>query len=110
MKRKSLIPLLLFWCFTMNAQNIFRTACRGNMGRLDSLLTTTNINTQDNRGRSLLHWAVACKKKEVFEHLLQKGITTNLQDNEGVTPLYMAVRFQQMEFFDRLTAMQTNTR
>ncbi|GMN11215.1 hypothetical protein MTsPCn9_20800 [Croceitalea sp. MTPC9] len=101
--------LLLLCCLTSNAQNIYRTACQGNISRLDSLLQTTEINTQDNRGRSLLHWAVACNQKEVFDHLVQKGITPNLEDNEGTTPLYMAVRFQRMEFFNHLIILETDT-
>lgn len=100
--------LFTLTCLPINAQNIYRTACQGNMARLDSLLATTNINTQDNRGRSLLHWAVGCNKEEVFEHLIAKGIATDLEDNEGATPLYMTVRFQNMELFNRLLAVQTD--
>ena len=103
------LPVLsLFLFLPVNAQNIYRTACQGNMARLDSLLATVDINTQDNRGRSLLHWAVGCDKKQMFEHLLDKGISPNLQDNEGATPLYMAVRFQNMHFFNRLWPQQSD--
>ncbi len=106
MQTKSLVALLLFFTQLGISQNIYRTACRGNMERLDSLLATTKINTQDQRGRSLLHWAVGCNQKEVFDYLLEKGIKTDLEDNEGATPLYMSVRFQNMEFFNRLVALQ----
>jgi hypothetical protein len=101
--------ILVLFSLCGNAQNIYRTACQGKMARLDSLLATTDINTQDNRGRSLLHWAVGCNKEDIFEHLIAKGIATNLVDNEGVTPLYMAVRFQNMAFFDRLLALQSSS-
>ncbi len=105
--RSTVIPIVYFLLLspTANAQSIYRTACQGNIARLDSMLLKTDINTQDNRGRSLLHWAVACNKQKVFEHLMAKGIAFNLEDNEGATPLYMAVRFQHMDFFDALAGM-----
>jgi len=108
MNTKSLVYLVFLFSIIGNAQSIYRTACRGNIARLDSILVTTDINTQDQRGRSLLHWAVGCNKKEVFEHLLQKGISLDLKDNEGTTPLYMSVRFQNMEMFHRLLGLKTD--
>ncbi|MFD2588387.1 ankyrin repeat domain-containing protein [Croceitalea marina] len=109
---KSLISfsaLLLLCCLTSNAQNIYRTACQGNIARLDSLLLDTEINTQDERGRSLLHWAVACNKEKLVEHLVAKGIATTTEDNDGATPLYMAVRFQNTPLFNRMLALQPNS-
>ena len=107
MKRLS---FFLFLCFAVstNAQSIYRTACQGNIARLDSLLVSTDINTQDQRGRTLLHWAVGCTKKVMFEHLIEKGIQVDVPDNEGATPLYMAVRFQNLELFDRLVDLLPN--
>ena len=107
--RKVFLPTLLA-CIGLHthAQNIYRTACQGKIARLDSLLGTTDINTQDNRGRSLLHWAVGCNQNEIFTHLLKKGITPDIKDNEGFTPLFMAVRFQHMDFFDQLLPLQSN--
>ncbi|MEO0573367.1 MAG: ankyrin repeat domain-containing protein [Bacteroidota bacterium] len=110
MKAKALLLLVLLWALTSHAQSIYRTACRGNLARLDSLLASTDINTQDQRGRSLLHWAVGCNKNDVFEYLVEKGITTDLEDNEGATPLYMTVRFQNMELFKRLVELLPDTR
>lgn len=110
MKRPhSFILPLLFFCLSLNAQSIYRTACQGNVTRLDSLLGNTGINTPDNRGRTLLHWAVGCNKEAVFEHLVAKGANINPVDNDGATPLYMAVRFQYEHLFDRLVALQPNT-
>ncbi|WP_394974914.1 ankyrin repeat domain-containing protein [uncultured Croceitalea sp.] len=110
---KSLLPfstLLLLCCFASNAQNIYRTVCQGNIARLDSLLQKVEINAQDERGRSLLHWAVGCNKKEIFEYLVAKGIIVTTEDNDGVTPLYMAVRFQNMSLFNKILALQPNTK
>ena len=101
------LAALLFLLLVQPAQtqNIYRTACQGNQERLDSLLQNTNINTQDNRGRSLLHWAVACGKPTIFEHLVARGIQPDVRDEDGATPLYMAVRFQQEALYDRLVGL-----
>ena len=101
--------MLLLFILPSNAQSIYRTTCQGNISRLDSLLQQTDINTQDERGRSLLHWAVGCNKKEIFEHLVAKGIVVTAEDNDGVTPMYMAVRFQNVPLFDRMLELQSNT-
>ena len=93
----------------LSSQNIHRTACQGNLERLDSLLLITTINVQDNRGRSLLHWAVACKKKEVFDFLIQKGININGIDNQEKIPLHVAVQFNNLEYFDNLIKLQTGS-
>ena len=105
MKVKALVYLALLFFGISYTQNIYRTACYGNIARLDSLLASTDINTQDQRGRSLLHWAVGCDKTEVFEHLVKQGIAVNLEDKEGATPLYMTVRFQNITLFNRLVEL-----
>lgn len=97
---------LIAFSAQLTAQNIFRTACQGNLERLDSLLQNSPIDTIDNRGRSLLHWAVACKQQTSFEFLLERGIPFNLEDEGGATPLYMAVRFKNEVFFNQLIALQ----
>lgn len=105
--------LIIMTCIAMHlnvlAQNIHRTACNGNLERLDSLLTNTPIEVRDNRGRSLIHWAVACKKKEVFDFLIAKGINSNGLDNEGKTPMHVAVQFDNKDYLDHLIKVQPNT-
>jgi len=109
MKKQHLFSLFfLIIDLPLFAQNIYRTACQGKLPRLDSLLQETTINTEDDRGRSLLHWAIACKKKEVFDFLMDKGIAINIEDNEGATPLHMAIRFDQEIFVDALLDKQKN--
>lgn len=106
---KPLILLLLVTVsFQVAAQNIYRTACQGNLSRLDSMLSTTDINVQDERGRSLLHWAVACRKQPVFEFLVKQGISINTEDNDGATPLYMSVQYNNEPLFDALIDLQPN--
>ena len=106
-----LVLTTLFWiiCFHLSAQNIFRTACQGNMERLDSMLKETTIDVKDNRGRLLIHWAVACKKKEIFDFLVEKGIDINGIDNQGKTAMHIAVRFNNEAYLDELIKLQTNT-
>lgn len=93
-------------CLNLAAQNIFRTACQGNLARLDSLLDDTSINTKDNRERSLIHWAIACNKKDVFDYLVQKGININVEDDQKMTPMHMAIRFSREDYFDALYQLQ----
>lgn len=90
----------------ISAQSIQRTVCDGNMVRLDSLLQHTDINITDDSGRSLLHWAVACKQKETFDFLVQKGIRINVADNQEQTPMHVAVRFGNLQYFELLLRLQ----
>ncbi|WP_282163026.1 ankyrin repeat domain-containing protein [Ulvibacterium marinum] len=106
--KKILLILLLLTGLPTMAQNLFRTTCQGNLDKLDSLLNYQDINLQDNRGRSLLHWALGCKKKEAFDFLIEKGIDINLEDNEKRTPMYVAVNFNDEYSFDRLQKLQPN--
>jgi len=107
--KKLLIPIISFVFFTsISAQNIHRTACNGNLVRLDSMLTNTSIDIKDDRGRSLLHWAVACKQKKVFDFLINKEIKINTIDNQSKTPLHIAVQFNNIAYVDYLTTLQPN--
>lgn len=106
MKKGLIVLIFLVLHLNMSAQNIYRTACQGNLKRLDSMLTNTTIDVKDNRGRSLLHWAVACKKKDIFDFLIQKGIKINGSDHQRRTPMHVAVQFKNEEYFDYLVNLQ----
>lgn len=90
------------------AQNIQRTVCQGNLIRLDSMLAHNSVTVKDNRGRSLLHWAVACRKKEVFDYLIEKGVPINERDNQQKTLMHVAVQYDNEKFFDNLIELQTD--
>lgn len=109
MKRIAFTIVFSVIILPLSAQNIHRTACQGNLIRLDSMLSNTSIDVKDYRGRSLLHWAVACKKEEVFNFLVQKGITINSKDDQKKTPMHMAVGFSNEKYFDLLVGLQPNT-
>ncbi|MEM9887736.1 MAG: ankyrin repeat domain-containing protein [Bacteroidota bacterium] len=108
MKRSILLILALVAFSSTNAQNIFRTACQGNLARLDSMVLDTSIDVQDERERTLLHWAVACNQKEVFSYLIEKGIDINAVDDQEKTPMHMCIRFDNRPFFDTLQQQQVN--
>jgi len=72
------------------------------------MLANNPIDLKDNRGRSLLHWAVACKKKEIFDYLIQKGININGTDIQEKTPMHVAVQFKNEEYFGFLIELQPN--
>lgn len=72
------------------------------------MLINSTIDIKDDRGRSLLHWAVACKKKDVFDFLIKKGININGIDNQGKTPMHVAVQFGNEEYLNYLIKNQPN--
>ena len=51
-----------------------------------------NINSQDNKGNSALHWAVYMDKKQAVDYLIYYNIDTNLRDNDNDTALDIAKR------------------
>lgn len=107
--RFSCVVILLFINAACSGQDMYRTACQGNIDRLDSLLQHENINTQDRRGRTLAHWATACKQREVLDYLIQEGADINVLDDEGVSPLFMTVRFQNEAIFDHISSQLSKT-
>jgi hypothetical protein len=104
-----IIAIVFSWISLIaSAQSIYRTACQGNLDRLDSILINTSIDIKDNRGKSLMHWAVACKQIEIFDYLVEKGIDINGEDDNEKTPIHVAVRFGNYKFFDLLVDLQSN--
>jgi ankyrin repeat protein len=72
------------------------------------MLTNSTIDIKDDRGKSLLHWAVACKQREVFDLLIKRGIKINEADNQEKTPLHVAVQFNNIEYLNYLIELQPN--
>lgn len=102
------ISLLAISYLNGSAQNIHRTACDGNLQRLDSMLQYTELHVPDDRGRSLLHWAVGCNQIEVFDNLVERGIDINREDRDGYTSLYLAIQFNRTTLLDTLITLQEN--
>ena len=94
--------------FSLSSQTLHRTACRGNLIALDSLLENHALDIKDDRGRSLLHWAVACKQDSVIHFLLEKGIDINSVDYSQETPMHVAAKGKGLEYFDLLIELQAD--
>ena len=92
-----------------HSQEIHRIACNGDLVQLDSLLSEQPLAIKDGRGRTLMHWAVACRQKEIFDFLVKRGLPIHAEDNEGDTPLYVAIQFNIEDFFQTLLEMEKKT-
>jgi len=66
----------------------------GNVNKLKELLTSVDpseLNTLDDNGLGLIHWASDRGNLEILQTILStKGINVNLKDNEGQTALFYA--------------------
>ena len=51
-----------------------------------------NINSQDNKGNTALHWAVYLDKKQAVNYLMYYNIDVNLRDNDNETAIDIAIR------------------
>ncbi|KAF7695573.1 acyl-CoA-binding domain-containing protein 6 [Silurus meridionalis] len=73
-------------------KNIFDYCRENNIEQVRSALSTRNVdvNTKDEEGRALLHWACDRGHKELVTFLLNNNANINSQDNEGQTPLHYA--------------------
>jgi ankyrin repeat protein/Tol biopolymer transport system component len=92
----------------MFSQTIHRSACDGNLERVDSLLQTMDVNVLDDKGRTSLLYAVGCRRPKVFDLLLAKGADVNLGDQNGLYPILMAAEQQHEKFIDSLIAYGVN--
>lgn len=82
---------------------LFRSACQGDLSKLDSLLSNaSNINIQDSRERTLLHYAVSCEQENVFDFLISRGIDMNKEEHSGMSPLLLALKRNRNLFVEKL--------
>lgn len=104
--------ILLIICIlgtgVLSSQSIHRSACNGNLQRVDSLLATTDVNVLDDNGRTPLLYATGCRKPKVFDLLLSKGADVNIGDQNGLYPILFAAEFQNEKFIDSLLAHNVN--
>ncbi|XP_072294776.1 acyl-CoA-binding domain-containing protein 6 [Eucyclogobius newberryi] len=73
-------------------KNIFDYCRENNIDRINQALSIQNmdVNTKDEEGRALLHWACDRGHKELVSVLLEHKADINSQDNEGQTALHYA--------------------
>ncbi|XP_047443914.1 acyl-CoA-binding domain-containing protein 6 [Mugil cephalus] len=73
-------------------KNIFDYCRENNIDHISKAISSqkVDVNTKDEEGRALLHWACDRGHKELVSVLLQHKADINSQDNEGQTALHYA--------------------
>ncbi|XP_044260060.1 poly [ADP-ribose] polymerase tankyrase [Tribolium madens] len=74
-------------------------AKKGNLARIQRLITPENINCRDVQGRNStpLHLAAGYNNVEVAEYLLEHGADVNAQDKGGLIPLHNASSYGHLD-------------
>jgi len=74
-------------------------AKKGNLGRIQKLISQDNINCRDSAGRNStpLHLAAGYNNLEVAEYLLEQGADVNAQDKGGLIPLHNASSYGHLD-------------
>ena len=69
---------------------IYREIGNKKLNLEDYLSQGGDINIQDSKGLTLLHYAVDFENKEIAISLINNGANVNVKDNKGMTPLHLA--------------------
>ena len=84
-------------------QNVQKIVCDGSINQLDSLIKSGfEVNTQDKRGLTALHYAVACNKIKMVQLLIDKGANPNTMDKRKYSPLYFAAAYDRPKIVNML--------
>ncbi|KAG9270182.1 acyl-CoA-binding domain-containing protein 6 isoform X1 [Astyanax mexicanus] len=85
-------------------KNIFDFCRENNIEQVSRALSakTADVNTKDEEGRALLHWACDRGHKELVSLLLSNNADINCQDDEGQTPLHYASACEFAEIVELL--------
>ncbi len=103
------VVALFIGCGILHAQSIHRSACNGDVKRLDSLLAGKDVNVLDENGRTPLLYATGCRNGEkAFYYLIAKGADVNIGDKGGLLPILFATQSQNEKYIDTLLAHQVN--
>ncbi|KAJ8920433.1 hypothetical protein NQ315_005301 [Exocentrus adspersus] len=84
-------------------------AKKGNLARVQRLVTAENINCRDAQGRNStpLHLAAGYNNVEVAEFLLEHGADVNAQDKGGLIPLHNASSYGHLDIAALLIKFNT---
>ncbi|GBP09032.1 Tankyrase [Eumeta japonica] len=84
-------------------------AKKGNLARVQRLVTPETINCRDAQGRNStpLHLAAGYNNYEVAEYLLENGADVNAQDKGGLIPLHNASSYGHLEIAASLIKHKT---
>ncbi len=88
--------------------NAFDAIYSNNVMALREYLETGDINVKNERGMSLIHYAIVFANSEVFDLLLENYIDINIQDNHGETPAHYCVVNNRMGFLKTLIRKECN--
>ena len=82
--------------------NAFDSIYSNNIYALKKYLENGDVNVKNERGMSLLHYAIVFNNNEIFNLLLENYINVNIKDNHGDTPVHYCVvnkgRFDEKTF------------
>ncbi|MBS1987735.1 ankyrin repeat domain-containing protein [Candidatus Dependentiae bacterium] len=95
------------------SDSLLRASQRGDLEQVIELLSNAdiNINIQDSKGLTPLHWAIVNNHEHIIRELLEHGASTIiktesfLQDNDGYTPGHIAVMRGNLKIVQALTSV-----
>ncbi|HOV32051.1 MAG TPA: ankyrin repeat domain-containing protein [Candidatus Hydrogenedens sp.] len=93
--RAIILSLLVMGC---NISSNFDLASRGNVVTLEKLLLKNNsniINSKDNWGKTMMHYAVCDGNKSILELLYRYGAELDIPDETGMTPLHVCAMWDR---------------
>jgi len=78
---------------------LLEAAKKGNLAKVQKLVTVENVNCRDTQGRNStpLHLAAGYNNVEVAEFLLENGADVNAQDKGGLIPLHNAASYGHVD-------------
>ena len=81
---------------------VFDAIFSNNIRALRDYLETGDVNIVNERGMSLLHYAIVFNNTEMFDLLIDNYINVNIQDNHGDTPAHICVVNNKLGFLKSL--------
>ncbi len=70
-----------------------------------AIAKNANLNWQDEKGRTPLHWAAYYGNTEIAKLLIFHGANPYIKDKNGLTPLDIARMNNKIKFFKEITEM-----